>query len=175
MLSRLLGLKRAPDTADRLYALAVTQARDPRFYRDLGVPDRIDSRFELHLLHVTLLVRRLRAEGEAGADLGQRLFDAFVSALDNDLRELGVGDLSVPKKMRKLGEQAYGRMKVYEPALAAGDRTSLAEAFSRNVAPEADADRMGRLAAYAIDSAAALAVQPLDDVLNAPRWAEITT
>lgn len=173
MLSKLFGLKRAPDEADRLYAQAVAQARDPRFYLDLGVPDRIDARFELHLLHVVLLVRRLRAEGEAGADLGQRLFDVFVSALDNDLRELGVGDLSVPKKMRKLGEQAYGRMKIYEPALETGDVEALTEAFSRNVAPEAGPERMGRLAAYAVASVGRLADQPWTDLARRPAWAEI--
>lgn len=93
-----------------LYSLAVEQARQPAFYTDLGVADRIDARFELYTLHVLLLFVRMRHDGQRGADLAQAMFDQYVSALDNVLRELGVGDVSVGKKMRKLGEALYGRI-----------------------------------------------------------------
>ncbi len=96
-----------------LYALAVEQARQPQFYTDLGVQDRIDARFEIYTLHVLLLFVRLRYEGPRGAEMAQKLFEHYVSALDNVLRELGVGDVSVGKKMRKLGEALYGRMAAY--------------------------------------------------------------
>jgi cytochrome b pre-mRNA-processing protein 3 len=104
MLKQLFRPRTEVRQAEALYPRVVDQARRPGFYTTLAVPDRIDARFELYTLHVLLLVMRLRAEGERGAEIGQRLFDIYVSALDDSLRELGVGDLSVAKKMRKLGE-----------------------------------------------------------------------
>lgn len=172
MLNRLLGLKRRPDDADALYGHAVTQARDPRFYADLGVADRIDARFDLYVLHVQLLILRLQTEGEAGHDLAQRLFDVFVSALDNDLRELGVGDLSVAKKMRKLSEHVYGRMSAYEAPLKDGDLQALTAAVARNVAPAAD-DGSATIAAYALRSRDRLAAQDVAGLLRGPDWAEM--
>src|SRR5690606_26153099 len=123
----------------RLYEAAVRQARDPAFYTGLGVADRIDARFELYTLHVLLLVMRLRDEDERGADAGQDLFNTYVSALDHALRELGVGDISVGKKMRKLGEALYGRMTAYEAPLREGDVEALAAGLARNVYESADA------------------------------------
>jgi len=172
MLQRLFGLKRRPDAVDGLYAQAVEQARDPAFYARLGVADRIDARFDLYLLHVQLLILRLQAEGEAGRDLAQRLFDVFVSALDNDLRELGVGDLSIAKKMRKLSEHVYGRMSAYEPGLTGPDEVALAEAIARNVAPAGE-DAAGILARYALATRERLAAQSVDQIIAAADWAEI--
>jgi cytochrome b pre-mRNA-processing protein 3 len=174
MLKRLLGLKSRPDAADRLYAHAVAQARDLRFYADLGVADRIDARFELYVLHVQLLILRLQEEGGDGRDLAQNLFDVFVSALDNDLRELGVGDLSVAKKMRKLSEQVYGRMSAYEPGLKEGDVTGLASALGRNVAPDAPAGAGDALAAYAAEARRRLAAQDVAGLIRGPAWPEVT-
>lgn len=171
MLQRLLGLKRRPDAADRLYAHAVAQARDPRFYTALGVADEIDARFELYVLHVQLLILRLQEEGAEGRDLAQRLFDVFVSALDNALRELGVGDLSVAKKMRKLSEQVYGRMSAYEAGLRGGDREALAEALRRNVT--SGPENALRLADYAVAARSALAAEPVNDLVDGPRWPEV--
>lgn len=174
MLKRLLGLKSRPDAADRLYGHAVAQARDPRFYALLGVADRIDARFELYVLHVQLLILRLQELDGEGRDLAQRLFDVFVSALDNDLRELGVGDLSVAKKMRKLSEQVYGRMSAYEPGLKGGDVAGLAAALGRNVAPgAADGDRA--LADYATAARETLAKQDLASLIREPLWPQVTT
>ena len=102
MLQNLFRPRPRERLAEALYDLAVRQARDPAFYTAMGVADRIDARFELYTLHVLLLVMRLREEGERGAETAQLLFDTYVSALDHALRELGVGDISVGKKMRKL-------------------------------------------------------------------------
>ena len=157
-----------------LYALAVAQARRPAFYTALGVADRIDARFELYTLHVLLLVLRLRDEDtERGRETAQLLFDTYVSALDHALREEGVGDISVGKKMRKLGEALYGRMTAYEPPLRAGDRDTLADALARNVYGEAGGPHAAVLADYALASRASLAMQPLRAVLSAPAWTEI--
>lgn len=141
----------------------------------MGVPDRIDARFELYTLHVLLVLLRLRREGQKGADTAQDLFDTYVSALDNTLRELGVGDVAVGKKMRRLGEAMYGRMTAYEKAIVAGDEEALATALGRNILEAGAATPETRLmAAYAMRTRASLADQPFEAVLTAPAWASPT-
>lgn len=174
MLKNLFRPRPRNQQAETLYALAVEQARAPAFYTDLGVADRIDARFELYTLHVLLLFLRLKDEGERGAEVAQRLFDTYVSALDNVLRELGVGDVSVGKKMRKLGEALYGRMSAYEKAIRDGDRDALAASLARNVFESEDAERGALLADYALASRQSLAGQGLPGLTTAPAWAEIT-
>jgi hypothetical protein len=129
MLKNLFKPREGVRIGDALYALAVEQARQPGLYTRLGVADRIDARFELYTLHVLLLVLRQRDENTPnGRDAAQALFDVYVSALDHVLREEGVGDVAVGKKMRKLGEALYGRMNAYEQPLRAGNAAALAEA-----------------------------------------------
>lgn len=173
MLQNLFRTRPRAHPGEALYDLAVRQARNPAFYTALGVADRIDARFELYTLHVLLLVMRLRDEGDRGADLAQDLFDTYVSALDHALRELGVGDISVGKKMRKLGEAMYGRMTAYEPALRDGDVEALAAGLARNVFDSDDPAEGRTLAAYARDSRARLAGQDFGAVSIHPDWAEI--
>jgi Uncharacterized conserved protein len=159
-----------------LYARAVEQARSPAFYTTLGVADRIDARFELYTLHVLLLVLRLRDEGtDAGREAAQDLFDVYVSALDHALREEGVGDISVGKKMRKLGEALYGRMTAYEPPLRAGDAATLADTLARNVYADPDSAQAQALAAYALAARTGLAAQPAASLARGPQWPEITS
>lgn len=175
MLQNLFRTRPRERLGEPLYELAVRQARDPAFYTALGVADRIDARFELYTLHVLLLVMRLRDEdeGERGAEAAQALFDTYVSALDHALRELGVGDISVGKKMRKLGEAMYGRMTTYEPPLRDGDPAALAIGLARNVF-ESDDPAVGEpLATYVLSSRARLAAQPFAAVTTDPEWAEI--
>lgn len=174
MLKQLFRPRTEVRQAEALYPRVVDQARQPAFYTVLAVPDRIDARFELYTLHVLLLLMRLRAEGEHGSAIGQRLFDVYVSALDDSLRELGVGDLSVAKKMRKLGEALYGRMKAYETPLEAGDAEALADALARNVHGAEEAGNGRALSAYALATRDRLAAQTFDAVLAGPDWAEIT-
>ncbi len=163
-----------------MYAAVAAQARHPDFYLKLGVEDRIDARFELYTLHVLLLNLRLRDEdGGApgrGADAAQALFDAYVSALDNVLRELGVSDISVAKKMRKLGEALYGRMATYEGPVRSGDLEALARDLSRNVYGSSDemALHAPELARYAVAARADLAGQAFEMVLTMPSWPEIS-
>ena len=173
MLQNLFRTRPRARPGEALYELAVRQARDPSFYTALGVEDRIDARFELYTLHVLLLVMRLRDEGAPGTDAAQDLFDTYVSALDHALRELGVGDISVGKKMRKLGEAMYGRMTAYEPPLRAGDADGLAAGLARNVFGSDDPAVGRALAAYALDSRARLAGQDFKAVSIQPDWAEI--
>lgn len=173
MLQNLFRTRPRERLGEPLYDLAVRQARTPAFYTTLGVADRIDARFELYTLHVLLLVMRLRDEGDRGTDAAQALFDTYVSALDHALRELGVGDISVGKKMRKLGEAMYGRMTAYEPALRDGDAAALASGLARNVFESDDPAAGEALAAYALASRARLAAQDFGAVTEGPDWAEI--
>lgn len=173
MLRQLFGAKPKRDLGEHLYAQAVEQARSPAFYTALGVSDRIDARFELYVVHVLLVVMRLRDEGEEGAEIAQRLFDVFVSALDNTLRELGVGDTSMAKKMRKLGESMYGRMTAYEPTIRAADQEGLAEALVRNVYEGEAIDGGQSLATYILNTRSALERQPFADLIRTIRWIDI--
>lgn len=174
MLKNLFKPRSGARIGDALYALAVAQARNPAFYTRLGVADRIDARFELYTLHVLLMVLRLRDENTAqGQETAQALFDVYVSALDHALREEGVGDISVGKKMRKLGEALYGRMTAYEQPLRNGDASALSEALARNVYGAAPPEHAGEMARYALAARAGLAAQEFKDVLARPAWAEI--
>ena len=159
---------------DRLYEAAIGQARQPAFYTELGVPDSVEGRFELYTLHVVLVLNRLKGQGDAAAEAAQGLFDAYIQALDDALREMGVGDLSVGKKMRKLGEAFYGRAKAYQAALEAGDHAALAALIGRTVYEGRDEAAGDRLADYVQRSTALLATLGLDDVLAATLiWPDI--
>lgn len=111
--------------------MIVTQAREPIFYRDLGVPDTVNGRFDLLLLHLWLLLRRLRTV-QGAAELSQALFDRFCEDMDDNLREMGVGDQTVPKRMRAFGEAFYGRVQAYDQAMDAGGE-ALAAAICKNI------------------------------------------
>jgi len=163
MLKRLFKPRPAQLAGRALYARTVAQARTPALYADLGAPDTAEGRFEIYSLHVYLLLERLKAQGEQATETAQALFDTYVSALDHALREMGVGDLSVGKRIRKLGEAFYGRINSYEEALAAlPDRSQLEALLSRTVYEGADTSRPSDLAAYVVAQREALAAQPLD-------------
>ena len=131
--------------------MIVAQARSPAFYRDYGVPDTVDGRLDMIMLHLVLLMRRLAGptRGKRLPAAGQELFDRFCRDIDDNFREMGVGDLTVPKEMRHVAEAFYGRAKAYESALAADDTAALEAALARNVFGVA-APPLGarRLAAY---------------------------
>ncbi|HEX4261954.1 MAG TPA: ubiquinol-cytochrome C chaperone family protein [Acetobacteraceae bacterium] len=147
----------------QLYGAAVAAARDPFFYARLGVPDTLDGRFDLVGLHVCLLIRRLRHDAPPGPALAQAVFDAMFSDMDINLREIGVSDLSVPKRVRAMWEALNGRARAYEAALDAADMAALAAALGRNVWRDASAGAAPEtLAAIARAQAAGLAGQPLD-------------
>jgi cytochrome b pre-mRNA-processing protein 3 len=142
-----------------LYNNIVSQAREPLFYRDLAVPDTVNGRFDMVLLHLWIVLRRLR-RAEGGAGLSQALFDHFCGDMDDNLREMGVGDLTVPKRMQKFGEAFYGRSAAYDLALDAGTEP-LAQALCKNILDGGDIGHARRLAAYANAAVAVLA--GLDD------------
>src|SRR6478735_2752018 len=134
-------------TIEAIYGMIVTQAREPLFYRDLGVPDTVNGRFDLLLMHLWLVLRRLKAV-KAGSVLSQQLFDHFCIDMDDNLREMGVGDLTVPKRMQAFGEAFYGRTAAYDFALTEG-REALAQAMCKNILNGEKIEQARRLAAYA--------------------------
>jgi len=131
---------------EAIYGMIVTQAREPMFYQVLGVPDTVNGRFDLLLLHLWMVLRHLRGL-PGGVELSQALFDHFCDDMDANLREMAVGDLKVPKQMQKLGEAFYGRAAAYDMGLSAGIE-GLMEAINRNVLDGEQIDNARRLAAY---------------------------
>jgi cytochrome b pre-mRNA-processing protein 3 len=166
-LSRLFSPRPAVLAGRRLYASAAAQARSPAFYAAMGAPDTVEGRFELYSLHVALLLRRLKGQGPQAAETAQGLFDAYVQALDDALREMGVGDLSVGKKMRRLGEAFYGRVKNYDEAFTAlPDPAPLAAIIGRTVLMADSGAEAGPLVDYATAAMARLEAEPLDTLLQ---------
>ncbi len=143
-----------------LYTAAVGAARDPVFYERLGVPDTLDGRFDLVGLHAFLLIRRLRAIPAPGPAVAQAVFDAMFSDMDINLRELGVGDMSISKRVKAMWEAFHGRATAYDAPLAAGDLAALEAAIVRNVFREAAHPGAAAIAQIALDQAAHLDRQP---------------
>lgn len=166
MLKNLLRPRPAVAAGRALYAAAVAQARTPELYAALGAPDTPEGRFEVYGLHVYLLLARLKDQGPQAAETSQAVFDTFTSALDHSLRELAVGDLSVGKRMRKLAEAFYGRIKGYEAALASlPDTAALEGLLARTLYAGADDAPAADMAAYVLARRTALAEQPLETLL----------
>lgn len=141
-------------TIEAIYGMIVTQAREPIFYRDLAVSDTVNGRFDLLLLHLWLLLRRMRTMTR-GPELSQTVFDRFCEDMDDNLREMGIGDQVVPKRMQAFGEAFYGRTKAYDQALEEGGE-ALALAICKNILNGAHIAQAQRLAAYARAVEAAL-------------------
>jgi cytochrome b pre-mRNA-processing protein 3 len=112
--------KRSPQEARArtLYEGVVAQARQPGFYRDCGVPDSVDGRFELIALHAFLVLHRLKADPGDTEALGQALFDIMFQDMDQSLRELGAGDLGVGLRVKRMAQGLYGRIAAYEAGLS---------------------------------------------------------
>jgi cytochrome b pre-mRNA-processing protein 3 len=143
----------------RLYEAIVAAARHPTPYASWGVADSLDGRFDMIALYMYLALDRLK--GEAGR-FRQSLVDEFFADMDRSLREMGVGDISVGKKVRKMAEVFYGRVAAYDKAMGA-DKEALAEALARNVFPGGSAPGAAeKLADYALTSRQALAGQSAD-------------
>ena len=163
MILRLFRRNDTRETIERLYGAIVARSRDPVFYTAYAVPDTVQGRFEMILLHAFLLFHRLKDEPEEHRLLGQGVFDQFCRDMDANLREMGVGDLTVPKKMKRIAESFYGRAGAYDGALDGEGEGDLAAALARNVyggaAPQGAAEA---LAHYIRGAAEALARTPFE-------------
>jgi cytochrome b pre-mRNA-processing protein 3 len=143
-IAALFGRDPRQDDADRLYAGIVARAREPVFYSELEVPDTVDGRFELVALHAFLVLQRLKAERAAAKALAQAVFDLMFADFDRALREMGTGDLSVGKEVRRMAEAFYGRVAAYERALAdarAQAQATMKETSDRLAAQAAERQR----------------------------------
>lgn len=151
----------------QLYTTTVGAARDPFLYTDLGVPDTLDGRFDMIGLHAFLLIRRLSRDAEPGPALAQAVFDAMFSDMDINLRELGVGDLSVGRKVKEMWEAFHGRSRAYSAALDAEDDVAFETALARNVWRGVDPSTDGQagLARLSRSQLAHLGTQALPDLL----------
>ena len=169
MLRRLFGLGGTSNRAitDALYGEIVAAARQPRLYSQWNVPDTPLGRFEMLSVHLMLVMERMSTAGAGLHDIAQELTDEFFRDVEHSLRELGIGDMGVPKRMKKLARMYYGRAESYSKALRAGDREALADALRRNVLPDAPAWSQAQdLAAYLLDCHARLATQSDADLLQ---------
>lgn len=146
-----------------LFARIAEASRQPALYLDGGIPDSFEGRFESLTLHVFLVLRRLRELPPPAADLSQDLVDACFAYLELGFRNGGVSDISVPKRMKKIGRSFYGRLQAYEAALAGDDAAAMVEALGRNAAPGEGA---GKLADYARAAQLRLASLDLDAILS---------
>lgn len=156
-----------PSPGEAAYAAIAAAARRPAFYRDLGAPDTLPGRFEMLVLHAALCTRRLGRDPDPRAkEFSQGVFDAMIAALDSNLREIGVGDVTVPKRMKAMARSFFDGAKVYDAALDAGDRDALAEAIARIVyaGEPADAEGPRAIAAWAFEADAALRGQTLAEL-----------
>lgn len=156
------------DTARILYGETIHAARRHDFFSAMGVPDTPEGRFEILSLMAFLVLRRLKTEPEA-KDVSQAFFDVMFDDIDANLRELGVGDISVGKKVKKLAESFYGRIKAYEEALAVEGNDQLCHALTRYPYRNTDPvhGNITRLAAHVRTEDAHLAAQGTEDLLSA--------
>lgn len=143
----------------RQYELLTSAARHPVFYTDYEVPDTVMGRFELLSVVMILFFRRTRSSVTSGQELAQEIVDAFFEDIDYSIRELGIGDNSVPKRMKKLAGMFYGRLESYASAMDGNDRVALAAALRRNIYPKAEegAASMAALADWMMTAEAHLA------------------
>ena len=149
-----------------LYRALVAQARRPDFYLASGVPDTVDGRFDMIALHAALLLRRLKRDREKTAELSQAVFDAMFDDLDQNLREMGVGDLVVGKRVKGMVKMFYGRLLAYDTGLAEGNGV-LAQALRRNLfrKDEPRPRDVAAMAGYLRREATALDGQPAERLL----------
>ncbi|MDR3500383.1 MAG: ubiquinol-cytochrome C chaperone family protein [Parvibaculum sp.] len=158
---RFFGRSDVEAPAFALYGCIVAQARRPEFYLRAGVPDTLEGRFEMLMLNAFLVLHRLKAAGEPAKALGQRVFDILFDDMDQTLREIGIGDLSVGKKIKTMAAAFYGRIAAYDEALGAADEAALEQAIRRNVFDglEPKAEEVALLSVYVRRASDALARQ----------------
>lgn len=155
----------------QLYSKIVEQARTPVFYLEYGVADTVDGRFDMILLHLFLVLQRLEEEGEGQAKLQRHLQEAFVADMDRSLREMGVGDMSIGKQVKKMSVAWFGRAEAYRRALTAESNDSLEEALCRNVYRDDANGDVVRLALYVRACSEGLSQQSIHAIKDKPIFA----
>ena len=168
------GRSKITETATKLYGSIVTQARQPIFYTDYCVPDVAEKRYEMIVLHIVMVLERLRASGDAGGQVGQELVETFVGDLDGSIREMAISDPKVPTHVKKATAGLLDRDHLYRQAFdasheasavraLAGDDMTLEALLGELVFDDGDAAGGQALARYIIASRSKLSVWTLDD------------
>ena len=155
--------KRAPGPVREAYIACMQQSRNPYFYAALGVPDTLDGRFEMLLVHLFLLQQRLHAEAP---EFAQGLSELFLNDMDIALRELGIADSGVSRRIKQMGKAYHGRLQAY----ATADDEALKGALARNLygtVAEGDPAHLAGMAAYMRGQEAALAAATADSLTGA--------
>ncbi|MDZ7627798.1 MAG: ubiquinol-cytochrome C chaperone family protein [Parvularculaceae bacterium] len=152
--------------AETLFEALNQQARQAEFYADAGAPDTVEGRFEVLAVHVFLAIRRLKRDAPASDRLSTALQEVFFRQLDHGLREFGIGDLSIGRKIRGLAEAFYGRASAYDKAIAEGG-DALAAAVARNVYESADAKTGRAISDYMLMAEDRLTAAPPEGIVAA--------
>ena len=158
--------KKASDSAvHEVYGAIVARSRQPVFYARWSVPDTVTGRFDMISVHLALLFRRLRDQPDETRQFSQAVFDLFFKDMDRSLREMGAGDLAVPKKIQKMGGLFYGTLASLDQALSSEDDTVAAEVLKRNIYGDVPGADPLPLARYVRAQARRLAAQPIGDIM----------
>ncbi|MBU1304497.1 MAG: ubiquinol-cytochrome C chaperone [Alphaproteobacteria bacterium] len=166
MILSLFRKKSDPAPVYAIYNVIVAQSRQPRFYADWQVPDTVTGRFDMISLHMALVFRRLRSETGTSKDFSQAVFDLFFKDMDRSLREMGTGDLGVPKKIQKMGSLFFGLLAALNAAMDSNDPIALEAVLSRNVFDGVPNDHVGALVDYMLRQDRALAGQAAADIIS---------
>lgn len=172
LFGRLFGRSSDATAAADLYGRIVAQARRPEFYGELGVPDTLDGRFDMVALHLFLVMHRLKGQGEAADARSRRLFEVVTADFERSLRELGVGDQGIARRVTAMVGGVKGRLTAYDAAIAADDPDidgdALEVALDNNLygtVPEPDRRGLAAMVGYVRREVANLAAQPLESLL----------
>lgn len=158
--------KRAPSApVFGVYNAIVAQSRQPLFYAQWSVPDTVTGRFDMISLHLALLFRRLRSENPAHKEFSQAVFDLFFKDMDRSLREMGAGDLAVPKKIQKMGNIFFGLLASLNEAMDRLDVAALEAALTRNIFDGQPTPTISAFAEYLFAEDRALAAQSAESII----------
>jgi cytochrome b pre-mRNA-processing protein 3 len=164
MIFNLFRKNTATEPVLAVYSAIVAQSRQPVFYADWLVPDTVTGRFDMISLHMALLFRRLRGETGSQKDFSQAVFDLFFQDMDRSLREMGVGDLGVPKRIQKMGNIFFGLLAALNEPMDRNDLPALEAVLSRNIFDNSSGDHVRALAEYLMSQDRALAIKPAKNI-----------
>lgn len=155
-----------PDAVHAVYRAIVAQSRQPVFYAEWGVPDTVTGRFDMLSLHMGLVFRRLGGAGKPATEFAQALFDLFFKDMDRNLREMGAGDLAVPKRIRDMGNLFYGLTTNLNEAMARGDRAETEAIVKRNLFGDVEHPAVAALTDYLEAEYTRLAGQSVETIIG---------
>ena len=155
-------------SAQALYALAVKQARVPLFYEQFGVADTPDGRFDMIMMHVYLILRHLKSGDAQCQAIAQIVFDTMFADMDQNLREMGAGDIGVAIRIKDMAKAFYGRIAAYDEGLDSTESKSLEGALLRNAFRKTtpEDEQVKAMASYIKTQSEALAMQAYDELMQ---------